>query len=287
VRSSINYTLGTNLENLVLTGAANLTGTGNTATNQITGNSGHNSLSGLAGNDVLSGERGQDDVNGGTGSDVIVIHSSVGTASDSARVAVTGTNNDRGEDVVRSFSLTQDTLRIAATNVSRFVHGTDTTTGAAGAEVAGGRTAFSALTGLIELNQATDNNWTDRGDIAITFATPSSPLTESAFEARLQYQLTGTTAANTLAGGGLADVLAGSGGNDALRGGGGNDTLVGGAGADTMLGGSGNDVFDFNGLSDLGLGATGDVLSGWNTGDVIDLRSIGLRRSENCPSLFR
>jgi Ca2+-binding RTX toxin-like protein len=274
VRSSINYTLGTNLENLVLTGAANLTGTGNTATNQITGNSGHNSLSGLAGNDVLSGERGQDDVNGGTGSDVIVIHSSVGTASDSARVAVTGTNNDRGEDVVRSFSLTQDTLRIAATNVSRFVHGTDTTTGAAGAEVAGGRTAFSALTGLIELNQATDNNWTDRGDIAITFATPSSTLTESAFEARLQYQLTGTTAANTLAGGGLADVLAGSGGNDALRGGGGNDTLVGGAGADTMLGGSGNDVFDFNGLSDLGLGATGDVLSGWNTGDVIDLRTI-------------
>ncbi|KNH43125.1 type I secretion protein, partial [Pseudomonas lini] len=52
VRSSVTFTLGANLENLTLTGAANLNGIGNTLNNVITGNDGNNQLNGGAGLDT-------------------------------------------------------------------------------------------------------------------------------------------------------------------------------------------------------------------------------------------
>ncbi len=52
VNTSISYTLGSNVENMRLTGAENLNGTGNTLNNILTGNLGNNTLSGLGGNDT-------------------------------------------------------------------------------------------------------------------------------------------------------------------------------------------------------------------------------------------
>ena len=68
VKSSINYTLGANVENLILTGAA-LNGTGNELANTITGNAEANVLDGGAGNDTLDGGAGNDTLNGGLGAD--------------------------------------------------------------------------------------------------------------------------------------------------------------------------------------------------------------------------
>jgi hypothetical protein len=68
----------------------------------------------------------------------------------------------------------------------------------------------------------------------VTFTTPSATLNQTNFEARLQYNLTGTSAADTITGGGLADIITGGSGSDRLTGGVGADTLTGSAGADSF-----------------------------------------------------
>ena len=55
MQSGVSYTLGTNVENLTLTGTGNINGTGNTLNNTLTGNTGDNVLNGGAGNDTLTG----------------------------------------------------------------------------------------------------------------------------------------------------------------------------------------------------------------------------------------
>ncbi|MBA5983634.1 calcium-binding protein, partial [Pseudomonas sp. MD195_PC81_125] len=60
VRSSVNWTLGDNLENLELTGSSNLNGTGNVLNNRMTGNAGNNILDGKAGADTMIGGAGDD-----------------------------------------------------------------------------------------------------------------------------------------------------------------------------------------------------------------------------------
>jgi Ca2+-binding RTX toxin-like protein len=72
VQASSNYTLGANIENLMLTGSANLNGTGNTLDNILAGNSGNNILISLAGDDQLDGGDGNDTLDGGVGQDTVM-----------------------------------------------------------------------------------------------------------------------------------------------------------------------------------------------------------------------
>ncbi|PJN96268.1 hypothetical protein CNY89_03590 [Amaricoccus sp. HAR-UPW-R2A-40] len=71
VRSSINGSLGANVENLILSGRDDIDGTGNGLANRITGNGGDNTLSGASGRDLLYGEAGADRLIGGTGNDLL------------------------------------------------------------------------------------------------------------------------------------------------------------------------------------------------------------------------
>jgi Ca2+-binding RTX toxin-like protein len=68
VESSVDFALGANFEELILTGTA-LAGTGNDLSNKMTGNASNNTLSGGAGADDLIGGNGSDVLTGGDGFD--------------------------------------------------------------------------------------------------------------------------------------------------------------------------------------------------------------------------
>lgn len=70
VSAYVSWTLGANLEALVLFGGA-LDGTGNGGDNTITGTDGRNTLLGLGGQDSLDGGLGRDLLDGGTGADTL------------------------------------------------------------------------------------------------------------------------------------------------------------------------------------------------------------------------
>jgi Ca2+-binding RTX toxin-like protein len=69
VESTVTWTLGSNFENLTLTGTTAINGTGNTLDNVLTGNAAANVLSGSSGNDTLDGGAGNDTLAGGSGAD--------------------------------------------------------------------------------------------------------------------------------------------------------------------------------------------------------------------------
>lgn len=69
IRSSITWTLGSNVENLALMGIADIDGNGNTLANRLTGNAGRNVLKGMAGADTIDGGAGNDQLIGAEGAD--------------------------------------------------------------------------------------------------------------------------------------------------------------------------------------------------------------------------
>ncbi|MCB5174238.1 cadherin-like domain-containing protein [Microvirga sp. SM9] len=80
VKASVSYSLSAHVEKLTLTGAANISGTGNGLNNSLTGNSGdnslkggsgHDTLKGMSGDDKLFGQRGNDKLLGGAGDDML------------------------------------------------------------------------------------------------------------------------------------------------------------------------------------------------------------------------
>ena len=76
VQSASTRTLGSNVEDLTLTGVSNINGTGNVVSNFLLGNVGDNKLFGLDGNDSLRGGAGNDTLEGGNGADRFIFSAS-------------------------------------------------------------------------------------------------------------------------------------------------------------------------------------------------------------------
>ncbi|EGF93611.1 hemolysin-type calcium-binding repeat 2 copies family protein [Asticcacaulis biprosthecium C19] len=134
VESSISFTLGAQVEQLTLTGAAAINGTGNDLNNVLTGNGANNILSGGLGNDTYFVQNTGDNVveAGGAGSDVI--YSTV-TYSLNGRFAEAIYLKGEANIDATGNSLANQLVGNSGNNVLNGKGGADTVTGGFGADV--------------------------------------------------------------------------------------------------------------------------------------------------------
>ena len=277
VRSAISYTLGANVENLVLTGAQVLTGIGNGLANVITGNDAANTLSGGLGNDTLFGQGGNDILNGGIGVDFMAggvgndvyfvdnvddrVIEFVGEGIDTVRSAISFTLGSHLENLVLIGTQAIDATGNSVANVITGNDaantlfggaGNDTLSGLGGNDILNGGLGADAMTGGLGNDIYVVDN---AGDRVTEYQSEGVDVVRSSISFTLganveNLLLTGTQAidgtgnqlANVITGNAAANTLSGGLGNDTLTGGGGNDFLDGGAGNDRLIGGAGLDV---------------------------------------------
>lgn len=233
VKSSISYTLGANVENLTLTGTADLKATGNELNNVLTGN---------AGNNVLDGGLGAATMIGGLGNDTYYVDN-VGDITTEATSAGTDT-------VISSFNWTLGTnLEDLTLSGTANLNGTgntlaNTITGNAGNNILNGGTGADTLIG----GAGDDTYIVDNvGDIVSENVGEGTDTVQSS----VTYTLNANVENLTLTGSGavkgtgneLDNILIGNAAANTLTGDAGNDTLDGGAGADVLIGGTGNDTY--------------------------------------------
>ena len=139
VLSSISYVLGSNLENLTLTGTAALNATGNGLANTLIGNSAANILDGGAGADTMTGGAGSDTYVVDSSGDKVTETSSQGTDTVLSSVShILGANVENvtltGNAAIDATGNTQNNVLVgnSAANVLSGGAGSDTLRGGAG-----------------------------------------------------------------------------------------------------------------------------------------------------------
>lgn len=235
VSSSVSFALGVNIENLVLTGFSNITGTGNDLANVISGSFGSNVLDGRAGADTMAGGDGNDTYIVDTSGDV-VIESAEGGSGDSVSSSidyVLGAHLENltlvgAADLVGAGNeLDNILLGNGCSNALSGALGNDTLDGGAGADVLiGGRGDDTYVVDTAEDNLA------ESADEGVDLVRASVTWTLGAeFE---DLVLTGNTAIDGI-GNAFDNVLTGNAASNRLDGAGGADTLGGGSGNDSYF----------------------------------------------------
>ena len=223
VISSINWTLATNLENMTLSGSANINATGNTLANVLTGNVGDNILDGGTGTDTMIGGLGNDTYVLDVATDIVT--EGLNAGMDTVQSKVTYTLGANVENLTLTGTTAINGTGNALDNVLTGNGAANVLTGGAGNDtyvVGTGDTTIEAVNGGVDTVQSA---------ITWTLATNVENLT-----------LTGSSAVNGT-GNTVDNVLLGNSGANTLTGNAGNDTLNGGAGADILVGGTGNDTY--------------------------------------------
>ncbi len=284
VKTSLsNYTLGVNLENLILTGNA-VIGNGNALNNHIIGTTGTNILDGGSGTDILEGGKGNDtyilddDI-----SDVIIeaFNSGIDTVKTTFSYSLNLVENVeniilQGTDHInaRGNALNNVITGNSGDNELNGGVGNDTLSGGDGADMLDGGLGADAMTGGNGNDTYTIDNVKDRvteasktgGIDTVKVAIIDSSATTYYLGKNVEnailidnndiYNLIGNSGNNVLTGnsrslgnfidGGAGNdtIIGGNGNNSYLYGGAGNDFIVGGTNNDTIEGAAGNDTLD-------------------------------------------
>lgn len=224
VQTAITFTLGSNVENLTLTGAGHINGTGNSLANFLSGNSGNNLLDGGSGADTMSG---------GLGGDIYVVDNVGDVATEVASA---------GTDLVQStvaFVLGANIENLTLMGTSN-VSGTgnslaNTLIGNDGNNVLDGGIGADAMAGGLRNDTYVID---DVGDTVTEASTAGTDLVQSAVAFTLGINLENLTLTGTSHISGTGNTVA-----NVLIGNDGNNLLDGKAGADAMAGGLGNDTY--------------------------------------------
>ncbi|CAO3433711.1 beta strand repeat-containing protein [Azospirillum endophyticum] len=249
VRSAIDYTLGANVEALVLTGTA-LTGTGNDLDNSLTGTAADNVLVGLDGNDTLNGGAGADTLIGGAGNDTYVIDN-IGDVL----VELPGEGIDTVQSSI-SHTLLADFENLTLTGSAAL-----TGTGNAASNLLIGNGAANLLTGLEGDDTLNGGGGADTliggtgndlyvvdnvGDVVIELEGEGTDTVNASVSWTL-----GANVENLTLTGSAAISATGNALNNVLTGNSGANLLDGGLGADSMAGGAGNDIYIVDDAGDV------------------------------------
>ena len=267
VFASVSYSIDTAsnvrfVENLTLTGAANINATGNALANAITGNSGNNTLDGGAGVDTLAG---------GAGNDLYLLDSAgesvtegAASGTDTVRIAASYTLTANVENLelqgsanINGFGNAEGNALTGTSGLNRLEgqDGNDAIDGGAGADTmlgGSGDDSYIIDNGSDRVFETVTNNPADTNDaggidtVSISITISMNSYNGIRFVERAV--LTGTASIG-ITGNALANHITGNNGNNQLD---------GGEGADTLLGGRGNDIYIVDNLGDSISEAGGD-----------------------------
>jgi trimeric autotransporter adhesin len=215
VLAEISWTLGSNLENLTLTGTTAFNATGNTLNNTLTGNAADNTLDGGSGNDTMVGGAGNDTYVVNVSTDVVTELAGEGTDTIQSSITLSLVALTHVENITLTGSSALNATGNALDNVLTGNSGTNVLTGNAGNDT------YVVTTGDTTTEAAGAGTDTVLSAVTWTLATNLENLT-----------LTGTGNVSAT-GNTVANVITGNAGNNAINGAGGADTLIGGAGNDS------------------------------------------------------